>query len=428
MNIEFKGFIIPHNEEPYYTCADRYAIDLNTKSIAIADGVGGSLYPSFLSERITKDFVANPVGLFDETSHSLNKDYSTEFDTYYRCRYNELPPAKQQILDLKVEQTKTSSCTFVGCRVIDKCLKYYALGDSYLFFIANDGTMKKISSMEGKEFDVFPEYFSTSGKHNGILKIGEISLQNGVLLMMTDALSDWFIKYYEEDKSILSKILALDSHKKYKDFCNIELATGRLHDDDCTLIIAKIENADIPEVTFSISHMDSIADLSERELKDLVQTKESERTNAISQRDVFQSNLTDAEAEIEKLNMKVTERDEGIKKLIVDTITVKLDEVRKSDDKFLKDIEIKINKIMTENSTFLNNIQQDLNNLKKDIDSKLQYVNSKEDTNTNPNSVCITSKNESESEKKKNGSLSKNSNLLLNSIIIVLLILIFIFK
>lgn len=416
MNIEIKGFIIPHNEEPYYTCADRYAIDLNTKSIAIADGVGGSLYPSFLSERITKDFVTNPVGFFDEESHLLNKDYGTEFNTYYQHRYNELSPLKQQILDLKAEQTKASSCTFVGCRIVGKSLKYYALGDSYLFFIATDGTMSKISSMEGKEFDVFPEYFSTSGKHNGILKNGEIPLQNGVLLMMTDALSDWFIKYYEADKSLLSRILALGNHKEYKDFCNNELASGRLHDDDCALIIAKIENVDAPEVQFSINHVDSIADLSERELQDLLQTKESERKKVLLQLteqsekyDNIQKDLIAAKTKLaEEKQMHKKEVDEKckiIKELrakisspisdsIVGTSSVELDEIRKLSG-ILQNIENEINQKSTEESSM--KILQQLLNVKKDIDSLLQFVNSKEDTTPNP--VCPTSENES---KKKN--------------------------
>ena len=138
MDIKIKGFILPHNEEPYYTCADRYAVNTATVALAIADGVGGSLYPSFLSERITKDFVNNPAGLIDGNKSLLNKDYAVEFDEYYKRRYSELPIAKQQILELKTEQTKASSCTFVGCYVEKNVWKYYSLGDSYLFFITND--------------------------------------------------------------------------------------------------------------------------------------------------------------------------------------------------------------------------------------------------------------------------------------------------
>ena len=257
MNIEIKCFIIPHNEEPYYTCADRYAVEPSLRAIAVADGVGGSMYPSFLSERITTDFVNNPATLFNNDL-LLTKDYSEEFDRYYEHRYSELPPTKQLVLDLKSEQTRVSSCTFVGCYLEKNCWKYYALGDSYLFFIANDGTLRKFSSMDGREFDVFPEYFSTDGKHNGKLISGEIPLEDGVLLLMTDALSDWFIKYYEEDHTLLNRLMAVNSHQEYKDLCNNELAMGRLHDDDCALIICKVENTTNPDVSFSIKHMDDI--------------------------------------------------------------------------------------------------------------------------------------------------------------------------
>lgn len=429
MNIEIKGFIIPHNGEPYYTCADRYAVEPCTKAMAIADGVGGSLYPSFLSDRITTDFVKNPTNLFDNKSLSLTKDYSSELDIYYQHRYSELSAVKQQILDLKAEQTNASSCTFVGCYIENNRLRYYTLGDSYLFFIAKDGTMGKYSSMDGKEFDVYPEYFSTDGKHNGKMKSGDFPIQDGILLMMTDALSDWFIKYYEEDKSLLNRLLSLNNHREYKEFCNNELALGRLHDDDCALLIAEISNTDKQKVLFSIKHMDNIADLSDKELQEVVQIKEAEikeiksKFNALAQeKDRIQSKLEETEEKLaeeqsrneeQNENRKITEDsyhqvNNSVGKPTIGNSFIELGEIKKMVD-ILQRIEGGICQDKADKS--LQNILQTLLEMKEGIDSLMQHISKKD-----------------ESKKKLiqlHDYVKRNFNLLLGAVIIISLIVFF---
>ena len=441
--------MIPHNEEPYYTCADRYAIDVNTRAIAIADGVGGSLYPSFLSERITKDFVKNPSALFDVNTHSLTNDYSLEFETYYQRRYRELSPVKQQILDLKAEQTKASSCTFVGCYLEGNRWNYYALGDSYLFFVDKNGQMSKFSSMEGKEFDVFPEYFSTSGKHNGEPIFGNLPIEDGILMLMTDALSDWFIKYYEEDKSLLNRLLLLNNHKEYKELCNSELASGRLHDDDCALLIVKIDNAKDTDVIFSIKNLDDITDLSEKELQELVQKKENEKREIILKFDELSQEHKKAQLELDEANRNLTKAKEEYSKtkqeddqIIAElrnqihnpvseskanSPIIELGEIKSLGLK-LQEIEGIINKKIGENSK-LESFQQLLWDIKEGINTLLQYVK-KEDETMNESGLK-SHESEDDSKKKIKKSLDgviRYSYLLFDCVIIILMVLFFLFK
>lgn len=409
MNIDIKGFIIPHSGEPYYTCADRYAVDCEKMAIAIADGVGGSLYPSFLSERITRDFVKNPRSLFNDATHSLEKDYSSEFDSYYHHRYNESSPNKQEILNLKAEQIKASSCTFVGCYIdIDndnKKWRYYALGDSYLFYIPKDGEMQKISSMDGKKFGVYPEYFSTSGEHYGTLKMGDIPLQEGVLLLMTDALSDWFIKYYKENKSLLKRILEFKTHKEYKEFCTNELGSGRLHDDDCTLIVIQISDAENPEMKFSVEYADNITNLSEEELRKLLDQEKEDHKKDNKEKD----------KEIEELKNRINSSTRGSKN---DTLFDKLDEIKELLGGKFSEVKEMYKSLLT--------LQDSLESINKEIKERLQQPVEKEEVaNLNAGSGAIV---EDDSKKKLINLVTRNANLIFNIIIILLQLLILLLK
>ena len=260
MKIDVKGFIVPHNGEPYYTCADRYAINRESQIIAVTDGVGGSLYPSFLSERIVNEFCENPYKIFD-TENNFIRNFKSEFDSYCQARFNELPENKRRIIALKAEQTSSSSCTFVGCFIENGVWKYYAIGDSYLFYISPEGELTSISSMANKEFSVFPEYLSTNGTCQGTVISGTLPLKEGHILLMTDALSDWFLKYYNEDPSILEKLLSIKTHSDYENFCQEELSSGRMHDDDCAIIIASITGSASNDCEFYVSHLDNIDSL-----------------------------------------------------------------------------------------------------------------------------------------------------------------------
>ncbi len=263
MEIKVNGFFIPHNGESHYSCADSIAVNSQNYAIAIADGVGGSFDPRFLSRHITQDFVDNPLLLFDTKSFTLKKDYQSLFDNYCMKRYDTLSESEKMCWDLQKESKGASSeCTFVGCAIENGVWRYIALGDSYLFFVDKDGHLLKISSMLGREFDVHPEYFSTTGKTKGKFITGTIPLQEGALLMMTDALSEWFVKYYEKDPSILSCLLNLNNHTDYQELCEKELAENHMHDDDCALLIARISNNDSKEILFETNYMDTFEKIS----------------------------------------------------------------------------------------------------------------------------------------------------------------------
>ncbi len=263
MDIKVKGFFIPHNGESHYSCADSIAVNSRNNAMAIADGVGGSFDPKFLSRHITEDFVDNPLNMFDINSSLMKIDYQSYFENHCHKQYDTLSEIEKMCWELQKERKGISSeCTFIGCVIENNKWRYFALGDSYLFFIDAKGNLTKISSMADKEFDVHPEYFSTTGRHKGVFVTGELPIKNGTLLLMTDALSEWFLKYYEEDPTILTRILDLNSHSEYAQLCEKELIDNHMHDDDCALLLAQITNAELDSVHFETTHLDTFENIS----------------------------------------------------------------------------------------------------------------------------------------------------------------------
>jgi len=64
-------------------CEDSIAVNISTKAIAIADGVGGSLFPEYFSRRLTSDFVDNPDSYFDCGNSRINHEKMEEYKTGY---------------------------------------------------------------------------------------------------------------------------------------------------------------------------------------------------------------------------------------------------------------------------------------------------------------------------------------------------------
>ena len=60
MELKYKTFIMPHIGDKYSQCADRFAIGIENKCFAIADGVGESLFPYDWAELVCGDFIDNP--------------------------------------------------------------------------------------------------------------------------------------------------------------------------------------------------------------------------------------------------------------------------------------------------------------------------------------------------------------------------------
>ena len=268
MKITINGFILPSKESGKYSmCEDSIAVNIETQSIAIADGVGGSLFPEYLSRHLTSDFVSSPSTFFkvenDEYILSKREDYKVGFEGYADGIIDSLNGIKQKMLQTKRElRVNYASSTFVGCTLVEQgqavICNYWSLGDSYLFYADSQDQLLQLSSMSEENFGGVPHQFKSNGIVSGKLLHGSFEIKEGVMLLMTDALSDWFIKKRNEETNVIERLKSLRSHEDFKSLIDEELSNGSLKDDDMALILLEIEQDDSIHLSLVQNHVDDL--------------------------------------------------------------------------------------------------------------------------------------------------------------------------
>lgn len=296
MKAKYKGFILPHIGDSYSLCADRFDYSEETKSFAIVDGVGNSLFPDAWAEIVVHDFVENPDNFHDGHNRLVREAQLIEKWTHKANeRTQNLTEEQRFIFEMGLDKADFAACTFVGLQFYKDNWICEAIGDSYLFVLDKDcNILDSVSSMKGHEFDNFPEYFaSKEGYNNGTTvksggKIGEVCR----FALMTDALSDWFLDaaIQKEDKL---RLLDVHSHDEYQKLIETERQQGRLKDDDTTMLVITLEEDDNEELTFEKEEIDEISDF-------IKQESGADETSAIT--DIDDGCIEDSDIGIMNLN------------------------------------------------------------------------------------------------------------------------------
>lgn len=254
MHIEYSAFILPHIGDKYRQCADRFSCGETNQCFAIADGVGNSLFPGEWAQLLCDDFIENPAS-FSENNHLQREETLIErWEEMRKQRVANLSDDEKFIYEMGLDKADFAASTFVGLVFDKKEWNCLAIGDSYLFLVDKEyQIIEKVASMDGHEFDNFPEYFaSKKGQNNGSVIRRKGNYDNVIFfVLMTDALSDWFIEATPENRK---RILNISNHSDFESFVNHERQESFLKDDDTTMLLLKIETNEHDDITF---HSDS---------------------------------------------------------------------------------------------------------------------------------------------------------------------------
>ena len=250
MHIEYSAFILPHIGDKYSQCADRFSCGEVNKCFAIADGVGNSLFPGDWASLLCNDFKDHPA-LFTDNSHLVREaSLIAKWENLRNLRTENLTDNERFIYETGLDKADFAASTFVGLSLYEDHWSCEAIGDSYLFLVDSSyNIIKKIASMDGREFGNYPEYFGSKiGRNNGSV-IKQIGTYEDVLffVLMTDALSDWFIETTQEKRA---RLLGINSHSDFEAIINRERELQALKDDDTTIVFLKIEQDNSKEISF----------------------------------------------------------------------------------------------------------------------------------------------------------------------------------
>ena len=267
MELRYKTFIMPHIGDKYSQCADRFAIGTDKNCFAIADGVGESLFPYDWAELVCEDFIANP-NLFCENNKLVRENALIEAWNRKRDeRIANLTETELFIYQMGLKKADFAACTFVGLSIDKKQWQSLALGDSYLFVLdKNLEIIESVASQKGEEFSYFPEYFASQAEKNHgktIKACGDINKVT-YFVLLTDAISDWFIKV---DTNKRKELLAVSDMPSFHSLVNKERESGNMKDDDTTAVIIEVVHDDSDDIKYTKLYNTNINDLIEEEEK-----------------------------------------------------------------------------------------------------------------------------------------------------------------
>ena len=278
MQINYSAFILPHVGDLYSQCADRFSCGEANNCFAIADGVGNSLFPGEWATILCEDYIKHPDIFSSDSKLVREEELIKQWEQQRDERVSNLNDDERFIYEMGLDKADFAAATFVGLSLDKKGWKCQAIGDSYLFIIDKSfEIIEKVASMDGHEFDNFPEYLaSKKGQDNGTIIERSGSYDNvAFFVLMTDALSDWFIETTPEKRK---NLLCIKNHSDFESIIDKERQQLALKDDDTTILFLKIYEDDNKEITFysSPEQVDNIQSLISKEKNDAINSSETD--------------------------------------------------------------------------------------------------------------------------------------------------------
>lgn len=239
--MKIRGFITHKQAEYYSDCADYFAINRESRKIAVSDGISQSFSPSEWSRILVQSYIENKW----EPEQDI-KPLQSQWLNEVHANLNKLQKqgAVTYMMENMIDERESAGATFCGLSFDgDYNWVCNVLGDSALVKLS--GNSIEIFSSQDGSFNNRPDYFdSYVSQPVGKIKTFRDKLDKGdVLFVVSDPFSELFQKSIENntDKQIINKLLSI---KNQDDFCNMVeslRADFGMHNDDSTLVIIEYD-------------------------------------------------------------------------------------------------------------------------------------------------------------------------------------------
>jgi len=240
--MKIKAFITHKKAEHFIDCQDRFSVNIDTKSIALSDGMGSTWQQKIWADLLVKTYTESENWLPEKESI---KELCTKWKTSVLDFIEKLKKdnAPQNIIyrnERNLAEGKSAGATFVGIRFSETSWKGTVLGDSCL--ISWDGKKTLFfTSQKGDVFDSYPDYFDSNslkeGKGEPKPIEGEIS-KGTTLFLVSDPFSEFLLKQHKENKikDYITQLIDISSHDQFESLVS-EWREKGMHNDDTTLTI-----------------------------------------------------------------------------------------------------------------------------------------------------------------------------------------------
>ena len=279
-----RAFITHKQAEQFSDCQDRFDVNIDTKSLAVSDGMGSTWQQKIWAQLLVETFTKRNNWLpTHESIKPLCKTWHQTIDSIIQNMKDTNAPANIIYRNERnLAEGRSAGATFVGIRINGNDWQGSVLGDSCL--IERDGSKAKFyTSQDVEEFDSYPDYFDSDELKQGKGTPKDISgtlEKGGYLLLVSDPFSDFLFEHNKQgDVSMyMQQLLKLSSHDEFETLVD-EWRKAGMPNDDTTLVIVEPDDSD----DFSIEQdkIDDINKLIEEEKKLIEEKKKEEETEKI---------------------------------------------------------------------------------------------------------------------------------------------------
>ena len=248
-NIQVKAFVGHSRGIRYADGADRIGVDVQHGRFVVADGVSQSHLPNVWADILAHDFIKSEdkATLWGERLEQRLPDLAAKWRAESDQRLASAKDKEKRLMDRTWRNFGRAASTVAGVSFNDDgSLEYYQLGDSCIFMIDVDGNLKPFARLE--EFGNTPDYVDTAGALKGKVYAGtDYMLGAAFMVLMTDALSDWFVKAQQQDTATIHTLWQLENHNQFWEWVEASRDDGSLKDDDVAMVLIKICDAPVQQ-------------------------------------------------------------------------------------------------------------------------------------------------------------------------------------
>jgi hypothetical protein len=219
---------------------DRYAINPDTRTFALADGATQSFNSELWADITTKVFVANPTFNVNELINSFTSQVENFKSAKFEFSSN---PAKASLE--KTKQNKGGTATFIGLQFkSENHFEIISCGDTNLFLLNSEKKViafpfSDVDSLDANNNFINTEHLLDNKIDETFFKLDSIECKSDdTIIIATDALSRLILK----KPTTLSEILKIEEFNQLNNFCLKYWESKELQEDDISVIIIPVQN------------------------------------------------------------------------------------------------------------------------------------------------------------------------------------------
>lgn len=232
-----------HKRASYFfkNIQDKYAINHDAKTFAMADGTTQSFNSEIWAEIITKEFVLAPTFNTNELISSFTNQVAEYKNANFEFSSN---PAKASLE--KSKQNKGGTATFIGLHfTTENKIELIACGDTNLFLLNSENEsigfpFPDVDSLDANNNFINTEQLLENNIDETFFKFKSFECKSDdKIIIATDALSRLILK----KPAILSEILKIENFNHLNNFCLKYWESKELQEDDISAIIIPAKNS-----------------------------------------------------------------------------------------------------------------------------------------------------------------------------------------